>query len=412
MSVRASVGPPDGRWSLGLRTTSCVLVIMLASGCMVRRGELATRSQRELRRRTQVVETGVPNVTVRQEDDRLHVVATSMCDRVTYRDVETTEHYGREISNPGMLVTLALGAVATGVAGGLFAANVFGYPPMSVMSPSDEGLSQEASVVGGVLLLAVSGVLTTVTLGNLFRLPGTDDETSQQALQDPSGSAPEICDPPVPVVGAGVSLQLAEPLDLGRTDASGLLSVDVAAIAPPRWVLEQPTTVPVLVNGRRTGDSFDLRAMRLDLDERVWARAGAGRCAIAQEPAECEDLSRYLAVFPRGLHADEAHRIQAEANRRFAERAARQEEQRRLEEERRLAEDARRREEEERRYREEQERWEREAAASRAAAERRREDEALQRERRARRAECQRGCAQTCSGDRACMQACVNQQCR
>lgn len=397
---------------MGVRTTSCLLACLLMTGCMVRRGGLAGTTQRELGRSTRLVQAGDPELDIEQEGDRLLVRARQRCSRVTHRDIEVTQHFGRELASPGWMVAMGIGAVGFGVAGGIFAGNVPGYPPMSAMGPLDEGLSQETALVGGVILIGVSAALTAVTLGNLFRLPGTDDETSRQTAQSPGLGPPTACEPAIPFSGAVVALDGPPQLSLGRTDSAGYLSADVGLLAEPSWVIEQPSSVPVLVGGQPTGHRFDLRQMRADLDERLWARARVTHCVSARSADDCQGVDAYLALFPSGQHAAEARRIRGETQQRLAEAAAWREEQARLEAERRAAEDVRRREEEERRYREEQERWEREAARAREESERRREEAAAASERRARHAECRRRCIQTCSGDGACVQACVRQQCR
>lgn len=399
---------------------------------MVKRGGLASQSQRTIRESMRIERAPTSRARAEQDGTRLSVTVAHLCQPVGERRVERTQHYGREIGSPNTLGLFGAVGAGAGLLGALLVTNVFGLPPMDSMGASDSGLSAETGLYGGIGLLALAAGLVTVTLANLVGLVGTDDEVTEETVpmgaQGPAGP----CAPPQPFSGAVVRLgERSGGLELGRTDSSGTLQVDVSRLAEPRFVYEHSqTSLGIHVAGRRIDAVFDLAPLRLQLDERLWARAYPARCVAAQEAVDCGGVARYLQLFPAGLHLDEAREIHRRALARLAERAALLEARRRAEEARRAADEERQRAEAEQRRRQEEERWEREQRAAeqrRRAEEERRERErrvadqaaaaarartATERERRAARATCRRDCVGTCGGTGACVDACVREQCR
>ncbi len=383
------------------------------AGCMVHRGGPAGVSSRVLGESTRTQTTGGAVVRVAQDGTYLALEATEECETVRERRVEQTTHYGREIASPGLLVGIGALGVGSGVMGGLLVGNVFDFPPMASMSPTDDGFSLETAALLGGLLLVGSATLVTVLLANLFGVAGTDDEVAHQTESLGLTGPAAACVPPTPSRDAEVRLRGPNGgALLGRTDANGRLGVQLERVVEPRFVYDHPgRTAAIAFGGVTTQHELDLDPLRVLLDEQVWARANAPQCAAAQASRDCDGVASYIRLFPGGAHASAANQTLATARARLAERAERLEQERAAEAQRRAEEEARWRAEQEARQRAERERWERQQREYEQQAEQRRAQADAERERRARQADCRRTCSGTCGGQPACVSACVQQQC-
>lgn len=394
---------------------ACALLLLVLGGCTYERGGLVRQSDRVIRERTRTEPNGSEAaIRVSQDDTLLVVHGEQLCENRRHELVETTHTYARTSGSTSLMLTLGIGGAAAIGGGSLLAANVFGYPPAELRRPGDDSPTAEMALVVGIVLIGVGAIVATVAATHAFGLLFTDDETTaRQVDRGPVGTSFR-CDPVVPLSGVAVSLPgERRPLALGVLGPSGELSVDLASVLTPAFLLRhRGRSVPVSVGERAHVGEIDLEPFQRRLDEAAWAAAASTRCAGAETAAECRGVESYLAQFPSGAHADEGRRLLEAVRERLAERARLAAEQRRAEAEQRRLELERWQAEEEQRRRAERAERDREQQARRAeAAERQRQLEE-QAQRRAARAACERTCRESCAGSFECQSRCVAQQCR
>jgi hypothetical protein len=383
----------------------------LSVGCAYARGGLVGQSDRVLRASAETRPDAVPQVDVVQDGPRLSITASQRCVSHRVEVVETTSRYGRESTMGGLVAGIGIVGGLAVVGGSLLAANVFGFPPEALVSPTDDGLTAESALISGVVLIGAGAIGLVVAAIHAFGLLGTEETRAEQVVdRGPSGEA-RVCEPRIPMVRSQVTLLAAgDVLSLGSTDDGGALHVDEL---DARFVLEHAgVPASIRVGGQDSGAIVSFDPWVEDLETRVFARAETTRCAAAERAADCTALERYLSLFPNGANADQARAVLAGAQARLAERATRVEEQRRLEEERRRAEAEAWRIEQEREERARQAQWEREVRERQAELEARRQSAEREAEARRARNACHATCRSTCAADARCEQSCRASRCR
>jgi hypothetical protein len=109
----------------------------------------------------------------------------------------------------------------------------------------------------------------------------------------------------VPLVAAAG----ARTLELGTSDASGALVVKLERFIGAKELLEGESrwTLVVAPGGPSSDEPTEVATEPFftAMEDAVWAMADPAACARARSRAACDGIARYLAVYPRGKHADE-----------------------------------------------------------------------------------------------------------
>src|SRR5690606_6920798 len=97
---------------------------------------------------------------------------------------------------------------------------------------------------------------------------------------------------------ASVSLVAGDgDVHLGALGPSGELRLDASLAIEPAFVLRHAgQRIPVRVGAFDSGAAIAMEPFEAQVEERVWARAEATRCAAAEVPEDCRALERYLAL--------------------------------------------------------------------------------------------------------------------
>lgn len=244
----------------------------------------------------------------------LTVRAIRVCDHVEVQEYErvSTRQADEDLHAP--LIALGIGTAPL-ASGAILLADAGAVYDNDRNSRLYNQGGPEGAIIGGVALLALSGLFIVPSVVNLVRYTGSQESTSVVERRGAVLEPGVRCAEEVPARGVDVVGRLAggQRLHLGRTDDVGALQVDLSQrVSPAALAAAGGRDLEILVRDQRIA-MVDLdpvaaahREQGLAGDETAWREARPDACRAARTPEACAGVARYLRRHPQGGHASEA----------------------------------------------------------------------------------------------------------
>jgi len=141
----------------------------------------------------------------------------------------------------------------------------------------------------------------------LERTTTVDSELSREEVAEYRGTvqhAVPCSDKPASNIGiTGVAGE--HTIDLGRTDQSGRLSVELGQALPDDVVLPKSATLAIQAQGNDCG-AADLSALYTQRETKAYEESNRETCAVPKSSGSCNGLQMFLSNYPDGPHSTEA----------------------------------------------------------------------------------------------------------
>lgn len=360
-------------------------LLVLTTGCVsIGLGEAVVVEERPLDNRRVVVPTQLASVDVDQEDTTLTITAERVCDIEQKVRVQQTLERERVNLSPGVTWQLAIyGAILAGVGTGVTIDARLNVADSDPEARSYNSIGPDAATAIGAAFLAAGTPLLVIAVVDAIRATGSESEIAHTERSAGFIERSTRCETRVPMARSNVMgrTNAGTPINLGDTDARGVLAIDLADVVSEDVTLREGAKRLALFMGRQPIGSADLKpvasvhreAARVREDQE-WAALDVTACEEGSQP-DCQAVEAFLQKHPDGQHAPRA-RIALKTGRdamKQREAEARQKQQASA------------------------------AAAAKAAEEQRKKAEAAR--------VCRQKCASGCKSNQQCTSACVAAQC-
>lgn len=293
-----------------------LLAALASTGCTYRyRWSLPTAMSRrsigaEVRKK---VAPEAAFATLRIDGTRLRVSTVRKCEWVSVESIETTYAYhetaavGPKTSQDREASANLIGVIG----GGASLATGLVLLPMGIGEFGDAQASGNPVLVAGAVTTGVGALLLGLSFLPARKL--TDKRVAEITEHEhessrPCRAEPEADVPVLAVAGSRVVL-------LGTSDSNGVVFAELTTLLEPRKLLDEAARTPVSLRlpSERGGATANVDEVALygALESAVWGIVARDRCATERTYESCDEVGRYLALYPDGAHAEEARGLRA-----------------------------------------------------------------------------------------------------
>lgn len=257
---------------------------------------------------------------VMQTGTSARIVGTRFCDDVATERIRTTTYFAAENTTPNRTRLSAIAAAAM-IAGGVVLAVLPNVEP----EPGEEASALDARtsrLLGGGMIGAgfVVSIFPLRDVGRARRPVAVTEERDAATLTTASNVR---CAQPAAASYVGVALMHPDgsTVELGVTDADGILTLALDRLVPAEWLTgpASPTSLAIIVDHATVGhvDSAPVRAIQ---DDAAFASLDLDACVADENSHTCVQAEGYLTMYPNGRHRVDVEPVVASAQRRIEER--------------------------------------------------------------------------------------------
>jgi len=174
----------------------------------------------------------------------------------------------------------------------------------------EDGGSEGGKRALGVGVAAVGGLLLVSALVDVIRASGTTEYVEEVAL-DPTDSSGTVQCPSDKTRYANGTVHVTlgeESYEVGKTNARGLLDVDLDDVIDAAVIPEARGRIAILVDGNEAAQVSSAPLFK-KRERRAWASLRQGACMEPVTATACDPFVEFLAQYPDGAHAAKARAI-------------------------------------------------------------------------------------------------------
>jgi hypothetical protein len=244
---------------------------------------------------------------------RLSIIAVKACDLNNAQRVNRTTTVENYNADPGKTWFYAgLGVISIGAGTGLIVDSSSTYPNDKTSRTYNEtGPDKERN--WGYALIGTGAVLTAIAVVDAIRASGSETKESDATLPGTTLQRGLRC-ANQPAGGTGVmgivEGQGGNAYELGVTDPTGRLEVDLDKALPQDVTLETTSRLEVIISGVRAGD-VELGGLQHLRSARAFARLAPTTCSNPTTPRSCDEVRAFVDTYPDGTEAQKARSVLA-----------------------------------------------------------------------------------------------------